>query len=473
MAIAYTKGCEQGRSPQRTAMTTAKRIAPLFLAVFCSAPAELSVALTIINDGDSLVAAVAASHDGDVIEIRSDQKFVGSLSWSGKFLTIQAGLGFHPTIKGTAYSVNPKNPNGLPAIFKIEGPSGTGGLLRGLALEPGESDGSPGSITQPAVHLGIDSRAISDVRFEESDFLGATFLRTSGHLTTSFRTSRFKAPVHVSGTGQTFADLSFIGNDFESSIDVGGTGDSRIAIRFEENLLRENAYIGGTGRHRSEAIFAGNLIKRELNVSGTGSAAVDAQLSANHFESGLYVGGLSSHQVNLIATNNLFDGSSGPEGLTAVRITGTSDAVNKVQFINNTIVGFSEGLFVGLRSSASFENMLLHNKVDVGVFINSTIANSLISDGQFAGQNGNFTATPLLSEQRMLLPGSPGIDSGSNAAANLPAIDIAGKPRLFDGDGDGIPRVDVGAFEFIVPEPSVIALSAIALSLCLRHRRKN
>lgn len=39
------------------------------------------------------------------------------------------------------------------------------------------------------------------------------------------------------------------------------------------------------------------------------------------------------------------------------------------------------------------------------------------------------------------------VDAGDNAAAQIPAEDLGGEPRLFDGDGDGSAVVDIGADE--------------------------
>jgi hypothetical protein len=49
--------------------------------------------------------------------------------------------------------------------------------------------------------------------------------------------------------------------------------------------------------------------------------------------------------------------------------------------------------------------------------------------------------------------GSPAIDSGDPLTVTLPTEDFDGAPRPVDGDGDGVARRDMGAFEYQPPAP--------------------
>ena len=44
--------------------------------------------------------------------------------------------------------------------------------------------------------------------------------------------------------------------------------------------------------------------------------------------------------------------------------------------------------------------------------------------------------------------GSAATDAGSNSAPHLPKKDLAGKPRIVDGDGDESATIDMRAYEF-------------------------
>ena len=76
-------------------------------------------------------------------------------------------------------------------------------------------------------------------------------------------------------------------------------------------------------------------------------------------------------------------------------------------------------------------------------------------------RTGNLAIEPTLlpaPNGDLLLPeGSAAIDAGDPALTSpSPATDLAGAARLFDGNGDGTARVDMGAFEWAPPPPVIV-----------------
>lgn len=113
-------------------------------------------------------------------------------------------------------------------------------------------------------------------------------------------------------------------------------------------------------------------------------------------------------------------------------------------YLNNILAGNSVGLHVNFYN---FYN------------IPSRWANNVVFGGQEyagvsdqTGVNGNVSADPLFACEPEgdfhLLAGSPGIDTGTNAAALLPATDFDGNRRVLAGTSNNVSDVDRGAYEF-------------------------
>jgi hypothetical protein len=170
--------------------------------------------------------------------------------------------------------------------------------------------------------------------------------------------------------------------------------------------------------------------------------------------------------------------------------TGSSVAVANSTFINNKTNangssgsdGLGGGLYV-ISSSPPMKSLRIDNCVFWGndtPQTNDLLSNQIWSSGgrdlskwiinssciqSYGSHNyytripgyGNIWEDPSLSETGVPKTGSPVIDSGNTHVDSepltagfqtLPEIDLAGKPRLVDGDDDGVANVDMGAYEY-------------------------
>ncbi len=82
----------------------------------------------------------------------------------------------------------------------------------------------------------------------------------------------------------------------------------------------------------------------------------------------------------------------------------------------------------------------------------------------FSGTNGNISVnrTFVGTSNFHLKDGSPAIDRGSNSAPDLRGTDLAGNPRIINGNNGPTAIVDMGAYEFV---PVVLAPKILAFGL--------
>ncbi|MBI4468919.1 MAG: right-handed parallel beta-helix repeat-containing protein [Acidobacteria bacterium] len=189
----------------------------------------------------------------------------------------------------------------------------------------------------------------------------------------------------------------------------------------------------------------------------------------------------AARQSTVRMINNLITWSGeSPSGTDGIQLVGSPNTNNDFTIVNNTIVNstrFGIGLGIGLGDLQS-RALLVNNIVtgsrgragglpgDVviyggseidraGTLARTTIRNCLIGgDAVFAsvGRNGNITGDPKFvdpaADNYQLQRGSIAIDAGDNASISGYEEDLAGNPRVADGDGNGTATVDLGAFEF-------------------------
>ncbi|MDD4148016.1 MAG: DUF1565 domain-containing protein, partial [Candidatus Cloacimonetes bacterium] len=148
----------------------------------------------------------------------------------------------------------------------------------------------------------------------------------------------------------------------------------------------------------------------------------------------------------LFITNCTFAGNTG--GGVPLCVQGTSILTNNI-----------------LHNPGSVYQILVPNNTSSGIFSSLTLYNNNILGGYYGwlsetAQNpvwwltGNSDVDPLFigegNRPYLLSPLSPLIDTGRQAASGVveDSKDAAGNERYWDGDGDGISIIDVGAYEY-------------------------
>lgn len=255
----------------------------------------------------------------------------------------------------------------------------------------------------------------------------------------------------------------------------------------EDNTIannRQNLCVGGTLGGgisilgTSTAIIRRNLIYGNGNVgfgggiglNSAGSPTIEYNvISGNNATDGGGIGMLNDASPSI--RGNLIVGNEAQSGGGIYWVTPSS--VPGILLVNNTIVGNLSSAGSGLYSGGYEQNTRLWNNIIVAApgqtavlcgsaasFTPAFFANDVYSATGAAyggictdqtGTNGNISADPLFVDPSRgdyhVLPGSPVIDAGNNAAPGLPTADVDGHSRILDGNGDTVPTVDIGADE--------------------------
>jgi hypothetical protein len=224
-----------------------------------------------------------------------------------------------------------------------------------------------------------------------------------------------------------------------------------------DNIISNNVHThgGGIGLNGSGAItIRGNIISGNrassqgggISMFNVSPAFIVQNLIISNRADGEGGGIFWSNPPALLANNTIADNDSS-RGSGILAFTVFPDA----KLVNNIVVAkegqtaiFCESFSVTEPSAFRFNNVFS---------LQGTAWGGACSDQ--TGINGNISADPLFVNPSTgdyhLRRGSPVIDAGDNSAPNLPSTDLDGKPRIQDGNGDGIAVVDMGGYEASPP----------------------
>jgi len=240
-------------------------------------------------------------------------------------------------------------------------------------------------------------------------------------------------------------------------------GDS--AAELIENVITENSGFANGGGvtlfAAGRAVLRSNVIARNITggfspcSSGGGIWMVNFSQAtivnnlvvgnAAGCGGGFYWGG-STGVTTFV--NNTFADNDGAEG-SAIEMSGV-DTRHVIH--NNLIIGKAGQTALYCRNSPTTPSPVVNTS---NVFSAGGVAYGGTCADQ-TGQHGNISVDPLFVQAPFadvpgdyhVQSGSPAVDAGNNAAPQLPATDLDGSARIFDGNFDGDPRVDMGAYEF-------------------------
>lgn len=335
---------------------------------------------------------------------------------------------------------------------------------------------------------GTESDSIHFTRDGESGHWGILFL--NGGLTDS-SILRYTAIEYAS-----YCDSLLDSLGFEGAVSVTGAG-----LLLEHSRLNQN---GGSGIHidgRSAPRIQSNNISGNgnngllfTNADGKNQPVVKNNHIHQNGRDGIAVETITYCQIerNLIENNTRY-GIFNSSGYAQTQVVNNRISRNTVgiyctgliEITNNLIADNEQGVLLDHLSPQIMNNTIVNNSAD-GIYCNEAspyVTNCIFSGNanDFDFESGDASAPNViysLFSKSFLNPkvvngggnrlgqnpafagdgehpyalksASPAIDSGTmdNALVTLPQTDLAGKPRVYDGNNDGNSVVDMGAYEF-------------------------
>ncbi len=403
-------------------------------------------------DKPTIQGAIDAAANGDTVLV-SPGTYTENINFKGKAITVKSMAGPDTTIIDG-------NRAGSVVIF-ASGESNSS-VLDGFTIRNGKPSGSISPYDGGGIYISNTSPMISNNKI--IDNIGCT------------------GPGIYAANSSAIIQGNAIINNVRSGC-TGGTGGGGI-------------YLGGAGSAQIlDNEISNNSVALGGNGGGIGMNSAGTPLIRGNIIRGNSAGGITpcatGGGINMINTNN----ATIVQNVIAGNSAGCGGGVYWMvpsgargpYLVNNTVVENDASTGSGLYADGYDANALLINNIIVGKsgqaavycgnfndlnppqFRNNTIyspsGNSfggICSDPN--GVNGNITADPLLynSGTGKYYPvfGSPAIDAGDNGAPSLPVTDMDGRPRILDGNHDGVATVDMGAFEFDPTLPVAVIVGA-------------
>lgn len=371
-------------------------------------------AINIANSGDVVLVAAGTYHE--------------NITFLGKAITVKSASGSKVTVVDGGQ---------IGPVVMFNSGEGSKSVLNGFTLQNGAStfnsqydgggvyvSGASPTITNNLIQNNTACNAGAGIALEFSSArVQNNVIKNNFQSACSGGTGG--GGVNIGGAGS----VLLIGNRIQNNAWGGnGGGISLFAAGtpvLQNNIITQNSSNGGQGGGIWIVNDSNGLIVQNLFAGNTGSQGGAIYLS------------MPSGSTGPVLVNNTIVGGNGATQGSAVWAGGFD---NQVLFFNNLMIGLSGQNAVYCDATYSSQPPVFTNN-DAYSPNGTGLLGTCASE---TGQNGNISANPKFVGKNnfQLMSGSAAINAGDNSAPDIPAKDLAGKPRIVGG------TIDMGAYEF-------------------------
>lgn len=407
--------------------------------VFASlcAPPLFAKIIHVPADQPTIQAGISAASNGDTVLV-SPGTYKENVNFQGKAITLKSSGGARVTII---------DGGGVAPVLTFSSNETSSSVLIGFTLQNGTST------------------------FNSQYSGGGIFVSFASPTIKNNTIQNNTACAGGAGIEVYFGSPLILGNTIKSNSQSGcsGGGGGGIeaggasTVQIIGNIIQNNSWGGSGGGIFLDAVGSA-VIKSNVitgNVGGgiamindvSGTAIVQNLISGNNSTGG--TGVYWSNPPAVFVNNTIVDGPASG-GSTVL----TDDFGTPVTVANNIIVAI-HGATNAL--SCGFTDVIASTFYNNDIFSANGPAYGGTCTDQ-TGMRGNISANPKFTATSnfRLKGGSPAIDEGSNTAPDLPSTDVAGNPRIINGNGGSAAIVDMGAYEFL---PVVLAPKSLNFGL--------